>query len=168
MAGDLIVLKLSRGDLRYEVLEELLDRCELELKGEGVPKYTWVAMTQDKTLVGVIGGCPSYGKGVYIPLLGVDPQYRETGIAKKLIRALFEELYEKGYEYFDATVDNQNTPALLLYDDVGVPLVPAYTIDADIPGVLAALRAQAVDPEREDDGGSGADPSPGTHVGRKA
>ena len=54
-----------------------------------------------------------------IHMLGVDPDYRGTGIGRQLLVGAISELARKGIRIVEVTVDQENEAACALYRSVG-------------------------------------------------
>jgi mycothiol synthase len=74
--------------------------------------YCWIRITfwQDKA--------PSEGTG-RIYMLGVDPEYRGSGLGRKLLLAGLSYLKRKGLQVVELTVDSENKVACNLYKSMG-------------------------------------------------
>ena len=55
-------------------------------------------------------------------MLGVDPDFRNRGLGRELLRAGLSHLKSRGREIIDITVDSENEAAVKLYDSEGFRL----------------------------------------------
>ena len=73
--------------------------------------YCWTGISCEE-------GVPSIRKGRVL-MLGVDPDYRDKGIGKKLVLAGLARLKSKGLQVAELTVDSENKAACALYQSLG-------------------------------------------------
>ena len=77
---------------------------------------------EEKDILGYI----TLQKKGQVPLIGVSPQARGKGIAKKLIKASFNRFKEWGCEIIRIETQMDNIPALRVYHDCGFKVVNSF------------------------------------------
>ena len=77
-----------------------------------------VAQTDDGKVMGYIGYWWSFFE-VQITFLAVHPDYRQQGVAQKLIEHIYNELQEMDVETIQLEVRASNVPAISLYKKCG-------------------------------------------------
>lgn len=82
----------------------------------GVARYS--VMEDNGRAVGYIGYWWSFFE-VQITFIAVHPDYRQQGIAQKLVSHIYEELKEMGVETIQLEVRKSNIPAISLYKKCG-------------------------------------------------
>jgi len=98
---------IYRTDLSTCSPEDIVLICE----GDKVIGYCWTGVAGE-------GGATSKRRG-RIFMLGVDPDYRDKGIGKRLLLAGLARLKGKGLQVAELTVDSENKAACALYKSVG-------------------------------------------------
>lgn len=78
--------------------------------GEKVIGYFWAHPS--------IGGDSSQKKG-RIHMFGITPEFQGRGLGRKLLRIGLENMKDKEYKTVELTVDEENHPAIVLYDSMG-------------------------------------------------
>lgn len=127
----------QENNLKFKELEDFLDLCELELEGEDVLPYSFVARKiATNEIVGYVGACSTYGTACFIPVFAVHPEHKNTGVADALIYLAMSNLKAMGFKYFDATVEQDNEAAKAVYDRYQIPLQPVYALDGNIQDIL--------------------------------
>ena len=84
----------------------------LAYDGDEVIGYCWTGIT------GAAGVTAGEGKG-RIFMIGTDPDYRDSGVGKRVLLAGLAHLKSKGLQVADLTVDSENKAACALYQSLG-------------------------------------------------
>jgi mycothiol synthase len=101
---DEIVYDANRGN---HSPEDIVVTCE----GDKLTGYCWTEVTAS-------GGTASQEKG-QIYMIGTDPDYRGTGVGKRVLLAGLFHLQNKGMKVTTLTVDSENKAACALYESIG-------------------------------------------------
>jgi ribosomal protein S18 acetylase RimI-like enzyme len=88
---------------------------ELQIKKN--PNFFLGAYEEDK-LVGTVFASFDYRRG-WINRLAIDPKYRRSGVAQKLIAAAEKALRKKGAKIISALVEDYNVASLSLFKKCG-------------------------------------------------
>ena len=93
--------------------------------GVNTAGYCWTCVLGDRqNRIGVIG------------MIGIDPTYRGRGLSKPILLAGMEYLHSRDVEYIKLDVDEENHPAIKLYNAVGFQkAMDLYWFEARLSGV---------------------------------
>jgi len=103
-----------------------LERWESSMKTGDYDTNLWLQLFDDDTIV-AIGAGKVMGDSGWIPNVGVLPEYRRRGLAKRMLRELFGRYWDKGITRIDLGVDAENRhSAVDLYLGAGMHQTHSY------------------------------------------
>jgi len=101
------------GEMTFRINSSTYSREDIALiyERDNAIGYCWTGISCEE-------GVPSIRKGRVL-MLGVDPDYRDKGIGKKLVLAGLARLKSKGLQVAELTVDSENKAACVFYQSLG-------------------------------------------------
>jgi ribosomal protein S18 acetylase RimI-like enzyme len=138
-----ISVRLLQGKKDIAEVNRIYDKCgmikspeEVILRNQKTRVFTYylAESVKENKVIGSIMGIdhkeafndPDNGASFWC--LAVDPEARERGVGRALVRALAECYLAKGRSYLDLSVLHDNKKAVSLYRDLGFSRIPVFVI----------------------------------------
>jgi mycothiol synthase len=103
-----------------------LEKWESSMKTGTYDTNLWLQLHEGDRVVGIAAGKVT-GESGWIPNVGVLPEYRRRGLAKRLLRELFGRYWDKGITRVELGVDAENRhSAIDLYLGAGMHQTHSY------------------------------------------
>ncbi len=101
------------ADLSFRVFDKIKPGY-LRWRLQNMPEVTIVLATSGRTLIGFKAGYASTSDRYYSWLGGVDPEFRQQGVASRLMERQHQWLWESGFDLVQTHVLQANTAMIAL------------------------------------------------------
>ncbi len=101
------------------------DWKSFSIEREGFDPSLWFLATYQDKIAGICL-CPHDKDVGWVRNLGVHPDYQGNGLGQALMNHAFGVWYERGYPTIQLAVQGNNTPAIALYEKVGMSTISVY------------------------------------------